>query len=64
MDTVTWLQILDKIDDISFLTISLGQGWQPTIPPPAMIILIAKSRFFNLGVARSLGEKNLWIPTC
>ena len=64
MDTVTQVQILDKIDNISHNTNTLGKGYESNYSTSSYGKIIGQTRFFSLGEAISLGEGKLWIQTC
>ena len=57
MDTMTWVQILDKTACKSYIPKSLGKGMTPTILSPAMGKIVGQIRFSHFGMATGLWEK-------
>ena len=55
MNTATRVQILGETDCVSH-SITLGNGMNPIILPPAMGKIVGQTEFFSLGEATSLGE--------
>ena len=60
MDTVTWVQIVDKFFCILHSANILGKGMNSTI----LFVAMGQIELFNLAMTTSVEEGKIWFQTC